>query len=157
MQIKRIFTDKVRWRTTIYLLRSRFLMRAGFSRSTLFIRVTSLLLCYSLIVPFYALVPRSRIAKASAAHLAKPRKGSTSIPRRSIQTAQKARWRDGELLVRFRQNVPQSDVDALLQANGAQRSANLRGQFRIERLRLTAGSDPEAIAASFRSSQKVDF
>jgi subtilisin family serine protease len=70
---------------------------------------------------------------------------------------QKSRWREGELLVRFRDNTPAQRMNALLRANGAQWNGQLRGQSNIERLSLKAGSDLEAVAAMLRSSELIDF
>ena len=120
MQIERIFTYTRRLRTTLNLRRSRFIKRTVSSYSALLINVVCLILCYSLIVPFYALTPGSRIVTAntvSAALPTKPGKERINTPHRAIQTAQKARWHDNEILVRFRQNVSSSNIDALLQAN----------------------------------------
>jgi len=71
--------------------------------------------------------------------------------------AQAPLWRDGELLIRFRRNSTEAEIAALLQEQGAQRVARLRGQSGIERLRLSAGSDPSAVAEAFRSSRLVEM
>ena len=131
--------------------------RPRLSHNTPFLRLVSLIICYSLVSPFFALIPETSIVIAGTDAPIGPNKEKTSAPRKATQTAQKARWRDGELLVRFKPNVPAQDIDALLQTNGAQPIGQLRGQSGIERLHLPTGSDPETVATSLRSSLKVDF
>ncbi|HEX8920181.1 MAG TPA: hypothetical protein VF766_01805, partial [Pyrinomonadaceae bacterium] len=50
-----------------------------------------------------------------------------------------------------------SKLNALLRAKGAQWGGRLRGQSGIERIRLSAGADPLAIAVSLRSNELIDF
>jgi subtilisin family serine protease len=129
--------------------------RSHFSPSTPFLRLVCLIICASLIAPFFAFIPEAGLLVARASTSTETINGNT--PRKVEQTDQKVRWRDGELLVRFRPNVAALDIDALLQANRAERAGRLRGQSGIERLRLTAGSDPTAVAATLQSSQLVDL
>jgi YD repeat-containing protein len=129
--------------------------RTHFSHPAL-IRVVCLLLCYALIAPFSALTPRPTAVNASIIIPREPAKTENS-PHETAQTAQRARWREGELLVRFRQNVSAREIDALLQANGVQRNGQIRGQSGIERLRLSIGFDPATVAAALRASRLVDL
>jgi YD repeat-containing protein len=123
--------------------------------STPSIRLISLVLCYSVVVSLFPLIPESRKTIVNASPIAVHDKKST--PRIAKQTTQRPKWRDGELLVRFRQNASAIDVDALLLAQGAQRGGRLRGQSGIERLRLSPGWDPVAAAYDLRSNQLVEF
>jgi YD repeat-containing protein len=129
--------------------------RASFSFSTPFIRLVSLIICYSLFAPIFAFTAESGVIITSGASFQEPIKGN--VPLQSTQAAQKAAWRDGELLVRFRKNSAETEINALMSANEIRRDRQLRGQSGIERLRLPSGSDPLAVAATLRSSQLVDF
>ena len=127
------------------------------SYSIPFIRLVCLLVCYSLVSPFIALVPETGIVIARTDPSSARNMEMTNTPRKSTSAMETPRWRDGELLVRFKRDVAASDIDILLQSNGARRVRRLRGQSKTELLRLIPGSDPEAIANILRSSQLVDF
>lgn len=128
-----------------------------FSHSTFLFRLVCLLLCYALAAPFSVLMPRTNAVNASTAVASVEPVKAKSIPRKATQTTQSARWRDGELLVRFRRNASATDVDALLLAQGAQRGGRLRGQSGIERLSLSPGFDLAAVASALRANRLVDF
>lgn len=128
---------------------------AGFLSSTPFIRLVSLIICYSLVSPFLAFGPDTSVIIANGAP--SPETIRRENPLQPTQTAQKAKWRDGELLVRFRASSPAAEVDALLSTHGVRRQQQLRGQSGIERLRLTSASDPIAVSSALRASRLVDF
>jgi YD repeat-containing protein len=123
-------------------------------RAGAFTRLCCYVLCYSLIAPFIAL-PGSGLSIAGA--VAKPPVKAKNILLKTDQAVQKARWHADEMLVRFHESSSASNIEALLQANGAQRAGRLRGPSGIERLRLPAGSDPEAVAAVLRASPLIDL
>jgi YD repeat-containing protein len=131
-------------------------MRPRFSHTSRFIRLVCFILCYSLVSPLPAFTTRPSAVIARAAAPAVPAK-TKNVARTTNQTTQKARWRDSELLVRFREHAPVSKLNQLLRTNGAQWNGQLRGESGIERLRLSAGLDPEAVAAALRASDLVDF
>ncbi|MDT4967431.1 MAG: hypothetical protein QOJ64_2168 [Acidobacteriota bacterium] len=127
--------------------------------STPLFRLVSLLLCYALISPYCALAVSGKKGfmplippKAPARQPNAPAETT-----RHQQTATRGRYRDGELLVRFRQGISDADANALLQAEGAQRAGRLRGQSGVEMLSLTAGLDPEAVATSLRENKAIAF
>jgi YD repeat-containing protein len=128
-----------------------------FSHSTFFFRLICLLLCYALAAPFSTLMPRPGVADARTSFASIESFKTMNIPQQTMQTEQRARWRDGEILVRFRQNASTTDADALLLAQGAQRNGRLRGQSGIERLSLSPGFDPAAVASALRANRLVDF
>jgi thermitase len=132
------------------------MMRPRLTQTSAFIRLVCLLVCYSLVTPLPAFTLRS-VPTARAAAPAKSPVNTKNIPLKANQVEQKARWRDGELLVRFHEHAPVSKLNQLIRANGAQWNGQLRGQSNIEKLRLTAGLDPETVAATFRTSALVDF
>jgi YD repeat-containing protein len=131
-------------------------MRPLFSHTSALIRLTCFVLCYSLVTPLPAFTRRPSAAIARAAAPAAPA-AKTNVARTTNQTIQKARWRDSELLVRFHEHAPVSKLNQLLRTIGAQWNGQLRGQSNIERLHLSAGADPEIVAASLRTSEWVDF
>lgn len=106
--------------------------------------------------PLPAFSVRSAPSAEAAPHAKLPVK-IKNLPPKANQTEQKARWRDGEILVRFREHAPVSKLNQLLSKSGAQWNGQLRGESRIERLRLSEGLDPEAVAATLRTSEFVDF
>ena len=61
------------------------------------------------------------------------------------------------MIVRFREGVSEQDKDALVKAKGARRKNKLRGRSRIEKLELSAGQEPEAVAEQLRSLPAVEF
>ncbi|HEY0380275.1 MAG TPA: S8 family serine peptidase [Pyrinomonadaceae bacterium] len=96
--------------------------------------------------------PRAAVAGAPAEHA-----GKTNSPIKVPQDSQKPRWRGGEVLARFPENLPAADVAVLLNAHGIERAGRLRGQSGVVRLRLAAGANPEDAAAALRASGKVEF
>jgi hypothetical protein len=93
-----------------------------------------LLLVYALAVSLCAPFAPGRVEAATAGGRIR-RKVLAPVAAKADE--QKSRWRDGELLVRFSQEASSSDVESLLLANGAHRMGRLRGQSKVERLRLS--------------------
>jgi YD repeat-containing protein len=119
-----------------------------------------LLLTYTLAVSLFAPFAIKRVEAIPADKTIRQpagKKASTTPAVKAQIDEKKSRWRDGELLVRFREHAPVSKLNQLLRTNGAQWNGQLRGQSGIERLRLSAGSDPETVAATLRTSEWVDF
>jgi hypothetical protein len=128
-----------------------------FSHTSSFIHLICFLVCYSLVAPLPAFTIPGVISTSAAAPAEPPVKTKTNTPRKDNQAAQKARWRDGELLVHFKEHAPASKLNALLRANGAQWNGRFRGESGIERLTLAKGSDPEVVASALRASEWVDY
>jgi subtilisin family serine protease len=131
-------------------------MRPRFFNTSPLIRLVCFILCYSLVSPLPAFTTRPGAAINRAAAAAKP-STKTNTARTTNQTTQKASWREGELLVRFREHAPAAKMNALLRSNGARWNGQLRGASGVERLRLAEGSNPEAVASALRSSDLVEF
>jgi YD repeat-containing protein len=125
-----------------------------FSRTTAFNCLVCFILCYSLVSPLPAFTTRPSATTARAAAPAAPAAKTKNVPPKANQST---RWRDSELLVHFREHAPVSKLNQLLRTNGAQWNGQLRGQSGIERLHLSAGLDPETVAAALRTSEWVDF
>jgi YD repeat-containing protein len=119
-----------------------------------------LLLTYTLAISLFAPFAIKRVEAIPADKTIRQpagKKASTPPAVKAQIDEKKSRWRAGELLVRFREHAPVSKLNQLLRTNGAQWNGQLRGQSGIERLRLSAGSDPETVAATLRTSEWVDF
>lgn len=67
------------------------------------------------------------------------------------------RWRGGELLVRFRGDVPEQGRDAIAASRGARRKGGLRGGSRLEKLELPEGQDATAVADELRREPGVEL
>lgn len=134
------------------------MMRFSRSFSTLLLTSLCLLLIYSLaislcaplaIVPVRATIMDKTMTEAAMEKASRPAPGKAQ--------AHESRWREGELLVRFRERAPVSKMNALLRANGAEWNGRLRGQSGIERIRLSQGADPELAATNFRASELIAY
>ena len=77
--------------------------------------------------------------------------------RRASQATSMARYREGELLVRFRDGVPQKDKETIAAAHGARRKKQLEGDSNLEKLELPAGRDAKAAAANLLLNPQVQF
>jgi len=71
--------------------------------------------------------------------------------------AREALRREGELLVRFREGVPEEVKGAAVAAKGARRKGGLRGESGLEKLGLAAGQDAAEAAEQWRSLPEVEF
>jgi YD repeat-containing protein len=117
-----------------------------------------LLLIYTLAISLFSPFAIKRVEAATADKPVDQSAIKKAVPPPATKAQeQKSRWREGEILVRFRDNAPAQKLNDLLRANGAQWNGQLRGGSGIERLGLKAGSDPEAVAALLRSNELVDF
>jgi RHS repeat-associated protein len=70
---------------------------------------------------------------------------------------QRGTYREGELIIRFREGVSEEDKNALVGAKGARRKKKLRGQSRVETLELSAGQDMQSLLEDLRYLPAVDF
>jgi RHS repeat-associated protein len=70
---------------------------------------------------------------------------------------QKGPRREGQLLVRFRQDVTEQQKNALVGERGARRSKSLKGKSRVEKLELQQGADMDAVAAELRANPAVEL
>ncbi|MGH9908016.1 MAG: S8 family serine peptidase, partial [Pyrinomonadaceae bacterium] len=68
-----------------------------------------------------------------------------------------ARYRSGELLLRFRGGVTDQDKTLAIASQGARRKKQLRGESAIEELELTAGQNPETVAQQLRLNPAIEF
>src|SRR5690348_4961244 len=65
--------------------------------------------------------------------------------RGSTQESVAVRYRNEELLVRFREGVTQKDKETILTAYGARRKKQLEGDSRLEKLELDTGRDAKTV------------
>lgn len=72
-------------------------------------------------------------------------RSTSSIKRTSpIQLQTPARYREGEILVRFRDGVSQRDKETIFATHGARRKKQLTGESGFEEIKLAAGQDTKA-------------
>src|ERR1044071_1001955 len=69
---------------------------------------------------------------------------SLSKPTAATQEKSQARYREGELLVRFRDGVSQKDKETILATHGGRRKQKLEGESGFEKLELPTGRDAKA-------------
>ena len=121
-----------------------------YSVQSRFTRFTCFLLSYLMIVSSGFLLPLR--AETSTRSVAKPVKTTkTPQPRKK-----KGGRREGELLVRFKANASQHDIDALLAGRGAVRGKRLKGGSRLNKLLLQSGRDPETLAIELAGNPAVE-
>src|SRR5215207_1826782 len=67
----------------------------------------------------------------------------SSFPKKSNSATQDstARYRDGEILVRFREGVSQRDKETIVATHGMRRRNALQGESGLERVELLSGRD----------------
>lgn len=80
-----------------------------------------------------------------------------SKPAASTQQKSPARYRDGELLVRFRDGVSRQDKETIIAAHGARRMQQLEGDSGFEKLELPAGRDAKAAVLQLLLNPQVEF
>ncbi|MDT7604510.1 MAG: hypothetical protein QOF61_2507, partial [Acidobacteriota bacterium] len=114
-------------------------------------RLVSILLCYAVISASTLVAPRATTTSTSS-NSSSSRRGAAAAPQ-----GEASRWRADELLVRFRPDSPEQSVNFLLSSQGLRRGSVLRGSSRVERLRLSAGQDPQLISVLLASSPLVEF
>jgi hypothetical protein len=108
--------------------------------------ITSTVLCYLLV--FLSCIPFSSAAR------------SESSPETLVSTNQEdslATHRDSELLVRFRNGVPQQVKDTILASHGARRKKKLSGESEIEKLQVSTGRDLKLAALQLLMEPQIDF
>jgi YD repeat-containing protein len=69
----------------------------------------------------------------------------------------RAARRDGELIVRFRQEVSEQEKEELAASRGVRRGRRVRGESRLDKLTLPAGRDLDALASELRLNPAVEF
>src|SRR5262245_48391923 len=77
--------------------------------------------------------------------------------RGSAQDQLPARYRAGELLIRFRDGVNQRDKDTIINTYGARRKRQLKGESGLEQLELGPGRDSRAAAFDLLQNPQVQF
>ncbi|HYY58406.1 MAG TPA: S8 family peptidase, partial [Pyrinomonadaceae bacterium] len=122
--------------------------------SSLFAYIISALLSYTLLISLFAplMVRRASAAPPEPTETSSGKAASTVAVNNS-----QAERREGEVLVRFREGIAEADKSALAGSLGARRGRRVRGKSRIERLNLTSGRDPQAVAAELRLNPKVEL
>jgi hypothetical protein len=68
-----------------------------------------------------------------------------------------ARYREGEILVRFRDGVSQRDKETILATHGVRRKQQLEGDSGFEKLELAAGRDAKAAVLQLLQNPQVQF
>ncbi|MET0648220.1 MAG: S8 family serine peptidase, partial [Pyrinomonadaceae bacterium] len=118
------------------------------------VRFTCCFLSYLLMVTFVA-PPTWRAAASPVGAPSGAGKAARGVePKKSHANAPS---RDGELLVRFREDVTEQGREGLAASKGARRRGRLRGDSRLERLELRAGQNPAAVAEELRGEPSVEL
>jgi len=107
--------------------------------------IVSLLLSYLLVLAV--------LAPFAVAHsYLPPVKQAGAAPERTP-----ARYREGEILVRFSNSISSKDKDAILARHGAQRKRELRGVSGLEEVQLAPGRDVKAVVLELAVNSQVEF
>src|SRR5215213_5386443 len=80
-----------------------------------------------------------------------------SKPAPSAQEQSPARYRDGEILVRFRDGVSARDKETILATHGVRRKQQLEGDSGFEKLELPAGRDTKTTVLQLLQNPQVQF
>ena len=80
-----------------------------------------------------------------------------SKPAVSTQEQSPARYRDGEILVRFRDGVSSKDKETILATHGVRRKQQLEGDSGFEKLELPAGRDTKSAVLQLLQNPQVLF
>lgn len=128
-------------------------MRATRTRRRFYARLLCYLLSYTL--AFMFLAPPVWKIGASPATARGAGKAVNSAPAGAAQAD--APRRDGELLVRFRADLPEQDRESIARGHGLRRKGKLRGESGAERLELQPGQDPAAAAEQLRARPEVEL
>lgn len=120
------------------------------SASSVQLNFLCLLLTYALLLSLFAPFTVSAI-EAAPVGAGKPSASPAST------LTKKARHREGELLIRFRQSASEQDRNILVASKGARRDKKLAGKSRFEKLRLAAGRDLQSLAAELRQNPMVEI
>lgn len=123
-------------------------MRVRSASTSLSATLLCIALAYSLLLTTIAPFAVTRVEAAPVRKSAPP----AALP----SSPKKGGRREGELLVRFRENVSNEEKTALVESKGAQRAKGLRGESRIEKLKLQEGQDVDALVAELRLNPAVE-
>ena len=85
---------------------------------------------------------------------------SARTPSKSVASTQEkspARYRDGELLVRFRDGISKRDKETIMAAHGARQKQKLEGDSGFEKLELPAGRDAKTASLQLLQNPQVEF
>ena len=86
--------------------------------------------------------------------------GHSSSPNKSRNLTQEqppARYRDGEVLIRFRTGVSEKDKETVVATHGARRQKQLKGDSGLEKLELAAGHDAKTTVLQLLLNPQVEF
>src|SRR5687767_10086961 len=100
------------------------------SSPTLRARFTIIAVCTMMLIsqiPFNDTKATVVLAEGGAKKVAPTRRDATQIPSQAPRN-----YRDGEVLLRFREDAPKQEIDALLLAQGARLGPPLRGSSRVQ-------------------------
>jgi len=67
------------------------------------------------------------------------------------------RYRDRQLLVRFRAGAAEVDKASAISSFGGRRQRQLRGESEVEKLELQTGQDPETVGNLLRLNPIIEF
>jgi hypothetical protein len=85
---------------------------------------------------------------------------ASSLPTKAaLSTQEKAlvRYREGEILVRFRDGVSEKEKETIIAANGGQKKKQLKGDSGIDKLELAAGRDAKTAVLQLLLNPQVQF
>ncbi|HEU4930612.1 MAG TPA: S8 family peptidase, partial [Pyrinomonadaceae bacterium] len=116
----------------------------SFAHSRITVSV-SIILCYQLIVLLCIPFP-----VASASSLPGKRAQST-------QTNVLVPHREGEILVRFREGVPEKEKETIIATQGGRKKKQLKGDSGFEKLELAAGRDAKTAVLQLLLNPQVEF
>src|SRR6185503_853193 len=68
-----------------------------------------------------------------------------------------ARYREGEILVRFRNGVSEKDKETIMATHGGRRKKQLKGDSGFEKLELAAGRDAKSVVLQLLLNPQVQF
>ena len=89
---------------------------------------------------------------AAARHLSIPTRHSSSM-----QEQAPARYREGEILIRFREGVSEKDKETIMATHGGRKKKQLRGDSGFERLELAIGRDAKTAVLQLLLNPQVQF
>ena len=69
---------------------------------------------------------------------------------------QQATQRDGQLLIRFRDNVSEQEKTTLVESKGGRRARTLRGESHVEVIELQPSQDPITVATELKFHPEVE-
>lgn len=125
-------------------------MRVTRSTSGFFSNFISLFLSYTILITLFAPFAINRVEAAS---------GAVPISATLVARPDKDKGgrREGEFLIRFRDDVAEQDRNAFIESRGGRRGKKLRGESRLEKVEWQAGQDAQALAAELRLNPAVEL